>query len=81
VPHPENPDERWLVSFDHHGKQRVTPVPSGAFVLTRAEFFNGVLVDRDIMVSTEELFEFSAKITECLRRRSLFKNSGLESRN
>lgn len=40
--------ERYLVSADHHGNRQVTPVPMGAFVLTRQQFMQSMLVDRDM---------------------------------
>lgn len=63
--------ERYLVSADHHGNRRVTPVPMGAFVLTRQQFMQAMLVDRDMYVSTAEMFEFVALATENLRCRFL----------
>lgn len=61
--------ERYLVSADHHGNRRFTPVPMGAFVLTRQQFMQAMLVDRDMYVSTAEMFEFVALATENLRCR------------
>ncbi|MGU9821154.1 BRO-N domain-containing protein [Pseudomonas sp. LF090] len=63
--------ERYLVSADHHGNRQVTPVPMGAFVLTRQQFMQSMLVDRDMYVSTAEMFEFVALATENLRCRFL----------
>ncbi len=65
--------ERYLVSADHHGNRQVTPVPMGAFVLTRQQFMQSMLVDRDMPVSTAEMFEFVALATENLRCRFLFQ--------
>lgn len=65
--------ERYLVSADHHGNRQVTPVPMGAFVLTRQQFMQSMLVDRDMSVSTAEMFEFVALATENLRCRFLFQ--------
>ncbi|MFQ6346049.1 BRO family protein [Pseudomonas sp. R11F] len=65
--------ERYLVSADHHGNRQVTPVPMGAFVLTRQQFMKSMLVDGDMPVSTAEMFEFVARATENLRRRSLYQ--------
>ncbi|WP_339419056.1 MULTISPECIES: BRO family protein [unclassified Pseudomonas] len=63
--------ERYLVSADHHGNRQVAPVPMGAFVLTRQQFMQAMLVDRDMYVSTAEMFEFVALATENLRCRFL----------
>lgn len=65
--------ERYLVSADPHGNRQVTPVPMGAFVLTRQQFMQSMLVDRDMPVSTAEMFEFVALATENLRYRFLFQ--------
>ncbi len=65
--------ERYLVSADHHGNRQVTPVPMGAFVLTRQQFMQSMLVDRDMPISTAEMFEFVALATENLRCRFLFQ--------
>lgn len=65
--------ERYLVSADHHGNRQVTPVPMGAFVLTRQQFMQSMLVHGDMPVSTAEMFEFVALATENLRRRSLYQ--------
>ncbi len=65
--------ERYLVSADPHGNRQVTPVPMGAFVLTRQQFMQSMLVDRDMPVSTAEMFEFVALATENLRCRFLFQ--------
>ncbi|NWA81584.1 BRO family protein [Pseudomonas sp. D2002] len=65
--------ERYLVSADHHGNRQVTPVPMGAFVLTRQQFMQSMLVDRDMPVSTAEMFEFVALATENLRCRFIFQ--------
>ncbi|OCW22747.1 Rha family transcriptional regulator [Pseudomonas sp. S3E12] len=50
-----------------------TPVPMGAFVLTRRQFMQSMLVHGDMPVSTAEMFEFVALATENLRRRSLYQ--------
>jgi prophage antirepressor-like protein len=65
--------ERYLVSADPHGNRQVTPVPMGAFVLTRQQFMQSMLVHGDMPVSTAEMFEFVALATENLRRRSLYQ--------
>ncbi|KAA0995434.1 Rha family transcriptional regulator [Pseudomonas sp. ANT_J12] len=63
--------ERYLISADPKGNTQITPVPMGAFVLTRQEFMQSMLVDRDMPVSTAEMFQFVALATENLRIRSL----------
>lgn len=68
-------DERYLVSADPLGNKQVMPVPMDAYVLNRREFMKSMLVDEDMPVSTEEMFQFVAWATENLRRRSLYQAS------
>ncbi|AZP73595.1 phage regulatory protein [Pseudomonas poae] len=65
--------DRYLLSADPKGNAQITPVPMGAFVLTRQQFMKAMLVDGDMPVSTAEMFEFVALATENLRRRSLYQ--------
>ncbi|WP_046382713.1 Rha family transcriptional regulator [Pseudomonas veronii] len=65
--------DRYLLSADPKGNAQITPVPMGAFVLTRQEFMQSMLVHGDMPVSTAEMFEFVALATENLRRRSLYQ--------
>nr|DAF79082.1 MAG TPA: regulatory protein [Caudoviricetes sp.] len=65
--------DRYLLSADPKGSAQITPVPMGAFVLTRQQFMKAMLVDGDMPVSTAEMFEFVALATENLRRRSLYQ--------
>ncbi|NWC30541.1 Rha family transcriptional regulator [Pseudomonas tolaasii] len=65
--------DRYLLSADPKGNAQITPVPMGAFVLTRQQFMKSMLVDGDMPVSTAEMFEFVALATENLRRRSLYQ--------
>lgn len=71
--------ERYLISADPKGNKQITPVPMDAFVLSRQQFMKSMLVDGDMPVSTEEMFQFVALATESLRRRSLFKATGREA--
>lgn len=65
--------DRYLLSADPKGNAQITPVPMGAFVLTRQQFMQSMLVHGDMPVSTAEMFEFVALATENLRRRSLYQ--------
>jgi hypothetical protein len=67
--------ERYLVSADPKGNAQITPVPMGAFVLTRQQFMQSMLVHGDMPVSTAEMFEFVVLATENLRRRSLYQTA------
>lgn len=75
LPERLNQDERYLVSADPLGNKQVMPVPMDAYVLNRREFMKAMLVDEDMPVSTEEMFQFVAWATENLRRRSLHQAS------
>ncbi|WP_232291001.1 Bro-N domain-containing protein [Pseudomonas chlororaphis] len=65
-----SPTQRFLVFTDHAGNQQVQPIPREACVMTHREMISGI-VTGDIMVSTPEMFEFLAAVTENLRLRSL----------
>lgn len=65
--------DRYLLSADPKGNVQITPVPMGAFVLTRQQFMKAMLVDGDMPVTTAEMFEFVSLATENLRRRSLYQ--------
>ncbi|AMS13131.1 antirepressor [Pseudomonas chlororaphis] len=65
-----SPTQRFLVFTDHAGHQQVQPISREACVMTHREMISGMIAG-DIMVSTPEMFEFLAAVTENLRLRSL----------
>ncbi|WP_372438279.1 Bro-N domain-containing protein [Pseudomonas chlororaphis subsp. aureofaciens] len=65
-----SPTQRFLVFTDHAGNQQVQPISREACVMTHREMISG-MINGDIMVSTPEMFEFLAAVTENLRLRSL----------
>ncbi|PXX59532.1 Prophage antirepressor [Pseudomonas sp. LAMO17WK12:I10] len=70
LPSQLSPTQRFLVFTDHAGHQQVQPISREACVMTHREMISGMIAG-DIMVSTPEMFEFLAAVTENLRLRSL----------
>jgi hypothetical protein len=70
LPDQLSPTQRFLVFTDHAGHQQVQPISREACVMTHREMISGMITG-DIMVSTPEMFEFLAAVTENLRLRSL----------
>ncbi|PUA41464.1 hypothetical protein C5U62_32035 [Pseudomonas protegens] len=51
--------QRWLISFDHTGKQSITPVPIDAYVLTQQQMFDAFNTPNGIYLSLPELIDFA----------------------
>ena len=64
------PLRRYLVSFNHEGKQQVSAIPSDACVLSHRDLIKGMITPGEIMVSTEEMFEFAMSALTNLKGRS-----------
>lgn len=64
-------NRRWLVSYDHTGKEQVTAIPDDAFVMSIPEIFKA-LNDPGMLIETEVLFEFCIKAMERLKGRASF---------
>lgn len=62
--------QRWLLSFDSQGNQKVAPVPPDAHVLTHRELIQGMLSTGEIAVSTEDMYEFAMAALANLKARS-----------
>lgn len=60
---------RWLVSIDHTGAERVTPVPDDACVMTQARMLKALVEPNGLMVDTDELAEFIVAATRRLQQR------------
>ena len=65
-------NRRWLVSYDHKGKEQVTAIPDDAFVMSIPEILKA-LNDPGVLIETEVLFEFCIKALERLRSRTTYK--------
>ncbi|THG87119.1 phage antirepressor protein [Pseudomonas sp. A-1] len=67
---PLSPIERWMVSLDPQGRERYTPVPVDACVMTHRELIKAMVTPGALDVSTEEVFEFSMAALANLKVRS-----------
>ncbi|MFF7107267.1 Rha family transcriptional regulator [Pseudomonas sichuanensis] len=60
---------RWLISFDHSGKEQIRPIPEDAGVMTLREMLSAVSTG-DLLLSTEELFQLSAALHHRIEQRT-----------
>lgn len=60
---------RWLISFDHTGKEQIRPVPEDAGVMTLKEMLSAVATGH-LLLSTPELFQLSAALHHRIERRT-----------
>lgn len=60
---------RWLISFDHSGKEQIRPIPEDAGVMTLREMLSAVSTG-DLLLSTEELFQLSAALQHRIEQRT-----------
>jgi Rha family phage regulatory protein len=60
-------DKRWLISFDHTGKECVTPVPTDACVMSIPQVLKAITDPNGLMLSPEVLIDF---ISAALQRLS-----------
>lgn len=67
---PLSPIERWMISLDPQGRERYTPVPVDACVMTHRELIKAMVTPGALDVSTEEMFEFSMAALANLKARS-----------
>lgn len=67
---PMSPIERWMVSLDPQGRERYTPVPVDACVMTHRELIKAMVTPGALDVSTEEMFELSMAALANLKARS-----------
>lgn len=63
---------RWLMAFDNEGKEQITPVPEGAYVMTCAKLM-AYIASGDSMISTEDLFDFVITATATLKRKNAWQ--------
>jgi hypothetical protein len=61
---------RWLISFDHSGKEQIRPIPEDAGVMTLREMLNAVATG-DLWMSTDELFQLSATLHHRIEQRTV----------
>jgi hypothetical protein len=63
---------RVMLYWDHEGAEHRKEIPAGAFVMTQEEFLKAMLVDCDMLISTDEMFEFATLALANLRGRSQY---------
>lgn len=61
---------RWLISFDHSGKEQIRPIPEDAGVMTLREMLSAVAAG-DLWMSTDELFQLSATLHHRIEQRTV----------
>ncbi|MDY0190719.1 MAG: BRO family protein [Desulfuromonas sp.] len=59
---------RWLITFDHEGKEHVRSVPDDAVVMTPSQLLSWLADPERIAVDADMLFQFVAAASERLRR-------------
>lgn len=69
---------RWLISFDHTGKEQIRPVPEDAGVMTLREMISAVATGH-LLLSTPELFQLSAALHHRIERRTADEAKQLKS--
>lgn len=59
---------RWLITFDHEGKEHVRSVPDDAMVMTPSQLLSWLADPERIAADADDLFQFIAAASERLRR-------------
>lgn len=77
-PAPSINTRRWLVCYDHNGKEHVTPVPDNACVMTRSEMLDAIVRPGELMVSTDELYQFAMAALANLKLRLDYQGQQLQ---
>ena len=70
-------DKRWLISFDHTGKECVTAVPTDACVMSIPQVLKAITDPNGLMLSPEVLIDFiSAALQRLSQHMECHKNVG-----
>lgn len=69
---------RWLISFDHDGKECVRPVASDALVMPLDALLKHMVAPDGLHISTEALFDFVEAATSNLKQRSAYQAQRLQ---
>lgn len=69
LPPPSLLGRRWLVSYDHNGKEQVTPVPEDAAVMSIEQLLKAISTPGAMAIKTETLADFSVAVTRQLQER------------
>lgn len=64
---------RWLIYFDHNGKECVSPVADDAVVMSVREVLKQATAPNGLHVSTEALFDFVEAATANLKQRNAYQ--------
>lgn len=65
-------NRRWLISFDHDGQERVTPVPNDACVMTIPQLLKAINEPNGLIVDTATLADFAVATIRRLQERCEF---------
>lgn len=68
---------RWLVGYDHNGRERVTEVPEDACVMSHKQMLEAINAPNGLLVETEELFDFLIATANQLRYRMNYQSDQL----
>lgn len=69
---------RWLISFDHNGKECVSHVADDAVVMPLDALLKHMVAPDGLHISTEQLFQFVEAATANLKRRSAYQAHQLQ---
>ncbi|OLU22895.1 hypothetical protein BVH03_21830 [Pseudomonas sp. PA15(2017)] len=62
-------NRRWLVSYDHDGREQVIPVPSDAMVMNRQQMLANVVDPNMLGITNEEMYQLAMGALANLKRR------------
>lgn len=69
---------RWLVYFDHEGKEHARPISENAFIGSTSDFLRALTDANGQLVTVEDLFRFVLAATQQLQRRSTYRDEQLK---
>ncbi|MBN3965587.1 phage antirepressor protein [Pseudomonas gregormendelii] len=73
IPESLSVTERYMLYADHNGKRQIKAIPYDAFVLSHKDLIKGMVTPGEIMVSTEDMFEFAMAALVNLKSRSEYQ--------
>lgn len=73
IPESLSQSERYMLYADHTGKRQIKAIPYDACVLSHKDLIKGMVTPGDIMVSTEDMFEFAMAALVNLKSRSEYQ--------
>lgn len=73
-------NRRWLISYDHDGKELVTPVPNDACVMSIPQLLKAI-DDPAMMIDTATLWAFAETTLKTLRQRGEFYQKRAKAQN